>query len=91
MTSAFSWPNSVSLEVVLDILIAVVHSLSHVQPFVTVSQQASLSFSVSHSLLKHMSIELVMPSKHLILYQHLLLLSSVFPSVMVFSRVGSLN
>ena len=49
------------------------------------------SLRVSHSLLKYMSIELVMPSNHLILYHHLLLLSSIFPSVMVFSRVGSLN
>ena len=46
---------------------AVVQSLSHIQLFVTpwtAAQQASLSFSISQSLLKFMSIELMMPSKH---------------------------
>ena len=54
------------------------------------AHQASLSFTTSQSLLKCMSIELVMPSNHLILYQPLLLLPSVFPSIRVFcSQVGS--
>ena len=50
--------------------ILVVQSLSHVQLFVTpwtVACQASLSFTISWSLLKLLSIELVMPSSHLIL------------------------
>ena len=47
--------------------------------------QASLSFPISWSLLKLMSIELVMPSNHLILCRPLLLLPSIFPSIMVFS------
>ena len=45
-----------------------------------------LSFAVSWSLLKLMSIELVMPSNHLILCRPLLLLSSIFPSIRVFSN-----
>ena len=50
------------------------------------THQASLSFTVSQSLLKLMSIESVMPSNHLILCCLLLLLSSVFPSTRVFSN-----
>ena len=46
--------------------------------------QASLSFTISHSLLKFMSIELVMPSNHLILCQSLLLLPSIFPRICFF-------
>ena len=47
--------------------------------------QASLSFTISHSLLRLMSIKLVMPSNHLILCRPLLPLS-VFPSIRVFSK-----
>ena len=48
-----------------------------------------LSFTISQSLLKLMSIESVMPSNHLILYRPLLLLPSIFPSIRVFSNVRS--
>ena len=51
----------------------------------TVAGQVSLSFSISQSLLKLMSIELVMLSNHLILCHPLFLLSSIFPSIRVFS------
>ena len=51
----------------------------------TVAHQASLSFTVSRSLLKLMSIKSVMPSNHLILCCSLLLLPSIFPSIKVFS------
>ena len=51
----------------------------------TAAHQTSLSFTISQNLLKLMSIELVMPSSHLILYHPLLLLPSVFPSIRVFS------
>ena len=51
----------------------------------TAAPQASLSFTVSHSLLKLMSIESVMPFNHLILCSSLLLLPSIFPSIRVFS------
>ena len=48
--------------------------------------QASLSITNSQSLLKLMSIELVMPSNHLILCCPLLLLPSIFPSIRIFSN-----
>ena len=51
----------------------------------TAAHQASLSFTISQSSLKLMSIELVMPSNHLILCRPLLLPPSVFPSITVFS------
>ena len=62
-------------------------SLRHVQLFATpwiAAHQTSLSFTISKSSLKLMSIELVMPSSHLTLCHPLLLLSSVFPSIRVF-------
>jgi len=68
--------------------ISSVQLLSHVQVFAapwTAACQASLSITNSRSLLKLMSIELVMPSNHLILCHPLLLLPSIFPSIRVFS------
>ena len=56
----------------------------------TVALQASLSIINSRSLLKFMSIELVMPSNHLILRHPLLLLPSTFPSIRVFSNESAL-
>ena len=55
----------------------------------TAARQASLSFTISQSLLKLMSIESVMPSNHLILCR-LLLLPSIFPSIRVFSNESAL-
>ena len=52
----------------------------------TAACRASLSITNSQSLLKLMSIELVMPSNHLILCRPLLLLPSIFPSIGVFSN-----
>ena len=57
----------------------------------TVAHQASLSFTVSQSLLKLMSIESVMPSNHLILCRPLLLLPSIFPSIRVLSNKSALH
>ena len=71
-----------------------VQSLSHIQLFVTpwtVARQASLPITNSQSLLKLMSIESVMPSNHLILCCPLLLLSSIFPSIRVFSNESVLH
>jgi len=51
----------------------------------TAARQASLSFTISWSLLKLMSIESMMPSNHLILCHPLLLLPSISPSIRVFS------
>ena len=65
-----------------------VQSLGCVWFFVTpwtVAHQTSLSITNSQSLLKLMSIESLMPSNHIILCHHLLLLTSVFPSIRVFS------
>ena len=56
----------------------------------TAACQASLSITNSWSLLKLMSIELVMPSNHLIFCCPLLLLPSVFPSIRVFSNESAL-
>ena len=52
--------------------------------------QASLSFTISQSLLKLMAIELMMPSNHLVLWRPLPLLSSIFPSIGVFSIESAL-
>ena len=57
----------------------------------TATHQASLSFTISWSLPKFMSIELVLPSNHLILCHPLLLLPSVFLSIRVFSNESSLH
>ena len=74
---------------VLHISYFVVQSLSHVGLFATpwtAPHQASLSFTISQSLLKLMPIESVMPPKHLILCHPHLLLPSIFPSIWVFSN-----
>ena len=53
--------------------------------------QALLSFTISQSLLKLMSIEWVMPSNHFILCRPLILLPSIFPSIRVFSNKSALH
>ena len=72
-----------------------VQSLSRVRLFATpswtVACQASLSIASTWSLLKLMSIESVMPSKHLILCRPLLLLTSIFPGIRVFSNESVLR
>ena len=71
-----------------------VQSLSCVQLFATpwiAACQASLSITNSRSLLKLLSIELVMPSNHLILCHPLLLLPSIFPSIRVFPNESVLS
>ena len=57
----------------------------------TAAHQASLSITNSLSLLKLMSIELLMPSNHLILCHPLLLPLSIFPSIRVFSKESILH
>ena len=72
----------------------VVQSLSRVwlcgTPW-TATCQASLSFIISQSLLKLISIESVMPSNDLVLCCPLLLLPSIFPSIRVFSNESALH
>ena len=57
----------------------------------TAAHQASLSFTISHSLLRFMSIESVILPNHLILCRPLLLLYSVFPRMRVFSSESALH
>ena len=79
----------ISSSVIRHIDISSVQLLSSVRFFATpwtAAHQASLSITNSWSLLKFMSIKLVMPSNHLILCHLLLLLPSVFPSIKVFSN-----
>ena len=71
-----------------------VQSLSHVWLFATpwtAARQASLSITSSWGSPKLMSIESVMPSRHLILCRPLLLLPSIFPSIRVFSNESALR
>ena len=73
---------------------AVVQPFSCVQLFATpwtAAHQASLSITISRSLLKLTPIESVMPSNHLIPCHPLLLLPSVFPSIRVSSRESALH
>ena len=71
-----------------------VQSLSRIQFFATpwtATHQASLSITISWSLLKLMSVESVMPSNYLTLCRPLLLLPSIFPSIRVFSNESVLH
>ena len=73
---------------------SLVQSLSRVQLFVTpwtVVCQASLSITNSRSLLKHVFIESVMPSSHLMLYRPLFLPPCIFSSIRVFSKESVLH
>ena len=78
----------------LPIHLVLVQSLSCVQLFETpwtAARQAALSVTLSQSLLKFMSIELMMSFNHLILCHPLLLPPSVFPSSRVFSNESALH
>ena len=78
----------------LDSLLSIVQSLSCLLLFKTpwtAACQASLSFTLSHSLLKLMSIESMMASNHLILCHPLLPLPSILPSIQVFSNDSTLR
>ena len=82
-----SWEQSSWLRLLSSVQFG--QSLSHVRLIVTpwtAARQASLSVTNSQSLLKHISIESVMPSNHLILRCPLLFLPSIFTSIRVFSR-----
>ena len=78
----------------LNIFFSSVQSLSHVWLFATpwiTARQASLSITNSRSSPKLMSIELVMPSSHLILWSPLLLLPPILPNIRVFSSESTLH
>ena len=75
------------------ILLLFSQSLSHIWLFAapwTAAYQASLSFTITHSLLKLMSIKSEMPSNHLILCRPLLL-PSIFPTIRAFSNESALH
>ena len=72
----------------------VAQPLGSAQAFVTpwtTACQSSPSFTVSRNLLKLISVELMMPSNHLILCRPLLLMSLIFPSIRVFSNESALH
>ena len=78
----------------LIIMVVVVQSPSHVQLFPTpwtAACQASLSFTISQSLLKLMPVGSVMPFSHLILLLPLLLVPSIFPIIRDFSSELSVH
>ena len=78
----------------IEFAVVVVQSLSRVRHFATpwtAARQASLSFTISSSSLKPMSIKSVMLSNHLILCHPLLLLPSIFHSNRVFSNESALH
>ena len=90
MGHAETWKSPIGL---LEIFV-VVQLLSHVQLFVTpwtAACQASLSFTISRSFLKLISVESVMPSSYLSLCHPLLLLPSIFPSIRVFFTEAALR
>ena len=89
-TSFYTYP----VEQLSLLLLLVLFSPSVVSLFVTswtAANQASLSFIISWSLLKIMSIKSVMLSNHLILCRPFLLLLSTFPSIRVFSNESALH
>ena len=78
----------------LSVQFSSVQSLSRVQLFATpwtAARQASLSITNSWSLFKLVSVELLMPSNHLIICYPLLILPSIFPSIRVFSNESVLR
>ena len=87
--SSFIWCSTVHGTLILNASCSSVQLLSGVWLFATpwaTAWQASLSITNSWSLRKLTSIELVIPSNHLILYRPLLLSSSIHPSIRVFSN-----
>ena len=85
---------SIGLNILIFIQFSSVQSLSCVRLFATqwiTARQASLSITNSWSILKPMSIELAMPSNHLILCHPLFLLPPIYPSIRVFSSESTLH
>ena len=84
----FTWDDLCHLSHIINIFVD--QSLIFATPW-TAARQASLSFTISQSLLKFMFIDSVKPSNHHIFCQPLLLLSSIFPSIRVFSSELALH
>ena len=90
----FGWVTLNFIQWNSTLFVVVVQLLSGVRLFTTpwtAAHQASLSFTISLSLLKFTSIESVMPSNYLILCCPLLLLPSIFPIIRVFSKESALH
>ena len=83
------WHSLISVSKRLDVVIQLLNLVRLFATPWTAANQAFLSFTISQSLLKLMSIDLMMPSNHFILC-HPLLLPSVFPSIRVFSSKSAL-
>ena len=81
--------NSFSKCLIFPLLLLFIHIQLFAPPW-TAAHQASLSFIISQSLLKLMSIESVMPSNHLIFCLPLLLLPSIFPRIRSFSNESTI-
>ena len=83
---------SVSVPLLEQLLLLLSHEVTSdsLRPW-TAAHQASLSLTISWSLPKFTSIELVVPSNHLILCHPLLFLPSIFPSIRVFSNESALH
>ena len=87
-------PGSPAFDLGLHCPVVAVQSISHVLLFATpwtAARQASLSFTISWSLFKIISIDLVMPSNHLTLCHPLLFPPSIFPNIRVFSNESALR
>ena len=83
----FWWPwGTTSVFSFVPLCCSVTQSCLTLPPSWTAAHQASLPFTISQSLLKLMSIKLVMTYSHLVLCRPLLLLPSIFPSIRVFSN-----
>ena len=95
MKGALNFDSSnLELKIRFFVLFVVVQALSHVHFFATpwtATCQSSLPLTVSRSLLKLMSIDLMMPSNHTILCHPLLLLPSISPSIRAFSKESALQ
>ena len=93
-TISTTWEAYVYINEYYSAIVVVIQLPSHVRLFAitrTVAWQASPSLTISLNLPKFMSIESLMPSRHLILCHPLLLLPSVFPSIRVFSNESILH
>ena len=89
MAESLCYPPEIITALLIDSQFSSVQSLCCVQLFVTpwtAAHQASLPITNSWRLLKLLSIQLVMPSNHLILCHPLLLLPSIFPSIRISSN-----
>ena len=94
MTKSCTKASAQGSKLTVEVKFSSIQSLSHVRLFATLwtaARQASLSITNSRSLLRLMSIELMMPFNHLILCHPLLLSPSIFPNIRVFSNESVLR